>query len=503
MSRLTQKIRFVSVDDRTLADILGLDRSLTVRLGETHRQLAYVQKYVRELDCRSVVVEEHYIDRDYMEDHSIFYSKNLYPYPNFCRRVHFFNCELSQLRSELRGLRRDHGGDRERFVRTCAEFSENRYLGFSVIKPLPGCPVGRTVLRCFPAIKNEQYRRRFDCACDYEAHLLGLPLRVRGLAFQQQDRGVSACATTAIWSSLQRARDLEASGAATPAQITLRASQFALPFGRAMPSEGLSVDQMCQAVRSLGFAPNLFRGQTFEVSRDLLYSSILSGISPVLILDRFPDRSSHHAVAVVGMKVDTTSASSRDLDDQARELAGIYLHDDRAGPYLRADIRKHRKHPLVHIPHEFGQEEDWMLSHILIPMHEKIRLSFGELRSAAINAAKEVHIHRDKIGARRAPVSWQSRIVRSQSYLESMLFGDGGGDHKLVEKLCSSVRFSRYLGIVKVEGKDFDPIHIILDTTSTERNLDSIAVVQTSSSRGNTETIARRLSEFYDCRHVF
>ena len=74
MSRLTQKIRFVSVDDRTLAEILGLDGPLTASPGETHRQLAYVEKYVRDLGCRSVVVEEHYIDRDYMEDHSVFYS---------------------------------------------------------------------------------------------------------------------------------------------------------------------------------------------------------------------------------------------------------------------------------------------------------------------------------------------------------------------------------------------------------------------------------------------
>ena len=37
-----------------------------------------------------MLVEEHYIDRDHMEDHSVFYSRNLYPYSNFCRRVHFF-----------------------------------------------------------------------------------------------------------------------------------------------------------------------------------------------------------------------------------------------------------------------------------------------------------------------------------------------------------------------------------------------------------------------------
>ena len=292
---------------------------------------------------------------------------------------------------------------------------------------------------------------------------------------------------------------------ATPAQITMRASQYALPFGRAMPSDGLSLDQMCQAVRSLGFAPNLFRAGSFEVSRGLLYSAVLSGISPVLIIELLSQGGIRHAVAVAGMKVDQSSRARNRVDDQARQLAGLYVHDDRAGPYLRAEIRRSSKDLLLlHIPHRFGDPEDWLLTHILIPMHNKIRLSFAELGRAAIKVVTEIHIYRESVlEAPRTTVSWQSWINRPQSYVESMLAGDHGGNHKLVEKLCSSVPFSRYLGIVEVEANDFDPIHIILDTTSTERNLNCLAVVQTSNSRGNTERIAKELSKLYECHHIF
>ena len=128
--------------------------------------------------------------------------------------------------------------------RQADEFSRKNYVGFSVIKPLAGCPVGRTVLRCFPEKTSEAgYVRRFDCACDYRAHVLGILLHIRGLAFQQQDVGVSACATTALWSALQRTRALEETSAATPAQITIRASQYALPFGRSMPR------RVCQSTK--------------------------------------------------------------------------------------------------------------------------------------------------------------------------------------------------------------------------------------------------------------
>ena len=174
-------------------------------------------------------------------------------------------------------------------------------------------PVGRTVFS-MSAESGKGHTRKFHCACDYDPHLLGLRLSVTGLAFQQQDLGVSACATTALWTSLQRARQLEQSANATPAQITMRASQFALPFGRPMPSEGLSLDQMCQAVQSLGCTPSLHRAESFEVTRGLVFSSVSSGISPVLIMD-LPGEDISHAVAVAGIGVGETvpSLNSRDI----------------------------------------------------------------------------------------------------------------------------------------------------------------------------------------------
>ena len=55
------------------------------------RQLVYVERYLEDLGCKSILIEHDYIDRDYMEDHSVFYSRSLQPYPNRCQRVHFFS----------------------------------------------------------------------------------------------------------------------------------------------------------------------------------------------------------------------------------------------------------------------------------------------------------------------------------------------------------------------------------------------------------------------------
>src|SRR5262249_7080970 len=148
---------------------------------------------------------------------------------------------------------------------------------------------------------GKDYLRRFEAIRDYSVHLLGTELSVRGLGFQQQDQGVSACATTAIWSSLQKLRDFEDVAAATPAQITANASRYALPFGRSLPSEGLSLDQMCQGIHALGISPNLVRVESFRQARSIIFAAAISGIAPILIVRRASG--ARHAVAAAGVKL--------------------------------------------------------------------------------------------------------------------------------------------------------------------------------------------------------
>src|SRR4051812_1272681 len=59
-------------------------------------QLEYLGVYLSELNCKTVVTESHYIDRDYIQDVSLFYSRSLRNYPNFCQRLHFFNEPFDQ-----------------------------------------------------------------------------------------------------------------------------------------------------------------------------------------------------------------------------------------------------------------------------------------------------------------------------------------------------------------------------------------------------------------------
>ena len=307
------------------------------------RQLKYIEHYVKKLECQTVLVEAEYIDRDYIEDHSIFYSRNRQSLPNYCTRVHFFRgLTEEELRNHLEELVGACAKDSIGHSQRCAAFSKEFYLGFMVVKPLHGCPVGRTVLRTFsPECDDPKSVREFRGSLRYEAHLLGVGLTVFGLAFQQQDEGVSACATTAIWSSLQKLRSTEEVSAATPAQITMLASRFSLPFGRPMPAEGLNLDQMCQSIHALSISPDLLRTPTYEVARGVIYAAALSDTTPILIISH--PNLGRHALTVAGVKrrrEHEITPVRAFLDDRAGDLLGLYLHDDRIGPYVKAELIK-------------------------------------------------------------------------------------------------------------------------------------------------------------------
>lgn len=510
LNQVKPTLQFSSFGAKPLNELLGLRAPTFLASKEAFHQLNYVARYAEDLGCQSLALESHYIDRDYMEDHSVFYSKALYPYENYCRRIHFFSCpqdEVERRLEEIVGVGANHG--HEAYLSSCRKFSEDAYLGFTVIKPLTGSPVGKTVLRSFPeAHEDATHSRDFSCTRTYKAHLRGVELSVKGLAFQQQDVGVSACATTAIWSALQQSQKHEDIAIATPAQITMLAAKYSLPFGRSMPSEGLSLDQMCQAIQSLGLAPNLFRIDEFpDLARAFLYSSIRSGFAPVLVLRH---NTSCHAVAVAGMKLNTDhqpcpikSQDKEVADDAAGDLVALYIHDDRHGPYLRADFQVSGKKPvlMIKLREKESASEIWDLTHVIIPGHSKVRLTFSGLRQIAILVAGRVNAYRDLVESIKSNLlssqltMISSRIVRAHKYVEEMFVANPSFSNSSVLQLSTQLALARYLGVIRLETPFADPIDVLVDTTGTRRNSQCLGIVPLSTQLEHTPYLAGFISK--------
>lgn len=509
------KVEFVDISDRRLEVILELVAPAFSIPDEAFRQLRYLDDYTAKIGAVSLAIERTYIDRDFIEDHAAFYARSLHPYPNYCHRIHFFSASSKEVEDEImrvlnEGIRNGKKACRDAAVR----LSSDRYLGFAIIKPLAGTPVGRTILKTYPKVPQsdnaEQYLRDYSCTRSYPVHLLGIELTINGLAFQQQDVGVSACATTAVWSSLQKAREREEVTYATPAQITQLACRYSLPFGRAMPSEGLNTDQMCNAINALGVSPQLWRVDrgtgAFESARGYVHSAIRSFNAPILLLRHDSDQ--YHAVTVAGMKVaknpdqtalDSTGVKGHRIYDHASKLIGLYIHDDRLGPYISAElICKEGKAALKWMAN--GGEEIWTLTQLLIPMHGKIRLSFSGLRQVAIKACVEVSFlcqlaKKDGIeGLDNVPITFSSRILRAHEYSDELLFENHVSTPEDFRKYLASVPQSRYLGIIEIKAGFMDPIDILVDTTSTRRNAHCLGIVALSQRLSFTHIVRNRLA---------
>ena len=437
-------------------------------------QMKYMGVYLDSLGCRTIVHERHYIDRHYIEDFSLFYSRSLRNYPNFCQRIHFFSSEFDG-EQWSDSIRRANEGGREEVERQLAE----QYLGFMVIKSLPGSPIGRTVLRTFDVSASGGGRREFGTIRRYAVSLAGLSLSVDGLAFQQQDQGVSACATTALWCALQTTAPLERLSSPTPAEITEAASRYMLPEGRALPSEGLNFHQLCEAVRATGLAPVVLTSISPPEDQGYLATYLQSGL-PVLLGIVPLGRGQAHAVCGVGLRLGAVQPATDPnirYRNGATAIERIYVHDDRLGPYASARLKTTTVGGGVvttlelQWPDEQPAEESQLLG-MLIPVPVKLRLSAVRLRALAHEIAQAVAVGIPAFDG----LEVHTRFCRGATYLAKAY--DFNLSLEGLREFTHETALSRYVGVIGLVTDSGPVADVILDATETSANPAVLAIVR-------------------------
>lgn len=439
-------------------------------------QLKYLGEYLTQLGCKTIIVESHYVDRDYISDVALFYSRSLRSYPNYCYRLHFFTGEFDQSRwRELIINSRADGGCQAR------EFLQRGYLGFSVVRPLPGAPVGRTVLTTPRAA--DAYACHFESVREYKVHLSCFDLRVCGLAFQQQDQGVSACATTALWSAIHRVAYMEGLPVATPAEITEAATRYFLPGGRSLPSEGLTVHQICEATRAAGLAPLLIRGVSPEDDRAQLFSYVMSGLAPLIAIQPL-GTTQGHAVCAVGVKVGNVKPQTDPAlhyRDASTAMEGVYIHDDRLGPYALADLYAHTVDSTIRTgfrirwpDQETVEAEHSILTALIVPVPVKLRLPVTRMRALGMAIAEAT--------GRRLLPQFNRGVTLSCVYRQATAYKKaavkfGLTDDGLCRLACDTV-LSRYIGVIEISGPPGALFDVLVDATESRANPAVLACVK-------------------------
>jgi len=276
-----------------------------------------------ELGAQAVLIEEHYVDRHFLDDFAGYYARSFRPIRAACARMHFFSLQRESLNELLDAV----ACSAEARDRAQLQLQET-YLGFVVERPLRRAKVGRTVLRPYP----REDRRNFTTVRPYHVHLDGIELTVKGLAFQQQDGGTAVCASTALWSALQRVAPLAGHRTPTPFAVT-QAARSPFPAG-----QGLTTNGMATALSSLGYLADTFSPAAhLEWFCAQLTGCLQSQLPVILAISR---GAKGHAVVVTGYSepsganlVGIPNSDVTPILMAGAAVETLYVRDDNLGAY--------------------------------------------------------------------------------------------------------------------------------------------------------------------------
>ncbi|MDI9609724.1 MAG: papain-like cysteine protease family protein [Archaeoglobaceae archaeon] len=228
--------------------------------------------------AKSFVIEENYVDRDWREEYSIFYSKTFYDnISKFTTRVHMFSEKIVNSEDWLRNLK------------------EENYIGYFVLRPIP-IKYGKLLKVLVKPMKkplnvNEE-EKLYLAACEFTPHLGGsfVP-KIKTFPFYAQDSSVTVCAHACMWMLTEYMHRKFHLNRPTIRDFIERTIPL---LGRVVPSPGLSASQMCVILSSLGYNVSIDASQS-EMKNYRIYDTdriikridayLESGLPTILVVD--------------------------------------------------------------------------------------------------------------------------------------------------------------------------------------------------------------------------
>jgi len=454
--------------------------------SDPSRQIKYLRCYLTDLGVSSVLEEPKYFDRDYLAEFTAFYSTSVKGYVNSCRRLHFFSGPV--LDRAL--LERAVGGDEE-----AARQLQERYRGFVVVRPVPWAPIGRTVLRWYderlPATPRNNAPTR-----SYRSHVAGLTLSVEGVAWQQQDSAVGACATVALWSLLQVSAFDEHHSIPTTADITRLAHKASSRF-RLFPSSGLTPEQICEAIKQRDLAPVALAGDLSAkegFQRERFSSScaaLLRSGFPVLIVGTFANGRQHAVCAVGFRECDVSQELPGSIDFRDHGIRHLYINDDNLGPNVRFEIQdgEDGKPVLLRASaperRQPGCSDDpsrtypafkpWLL---IAAVREGLRMSPDALHSAGLRTTTAIRLALQGKAPEGGdppatpPLHFRVQFMRLNEYMEEL--GRQIEDRTVLAAARLALweqvpAMSLYVGVVSIGCQGSALLDVLVDTTGADR----------------------------------
>ncbi len=436
-SNFPYEIRSYSIDN--LIEIFLENPFSNRAFVKSKNHIKYFQEYFDKLDAHTIIIEKEYIDKDYLEDYAAYYVRCFNDYGKKCKRLHFFKSEISNDDFEEILILNHEEAIVQRIIK--------EYLGFIILKPIPETTIGRTCLKTY----KEEDGRSYPIKRMYNVNLFGISLVVNTLALQEQDKVASACATSALWSVFQSTGMLFQHPIPSPVEITSSATKKYLTIYRALPNQGLCIEQMVQAIINVGLVSYNVNVKMNEfLLTSYVYAYLKANIPIIFVIEiiqnlkigdlkklKCGDYKGKHAIAITGFRTNeakTVKVGDYFFKSRAASISKLFVHDDQVGPFARMEfdgikikINGHNQNIYDSLSiswqnkdGEYGSKR--AIPHtLLIPLYKKIRLPLAVIQDATIrfNAAIESFLYDDFLPTNET-LEWEIYLITVEKLKEEI-----------------------------------------------------------------------------------
>jgi hypothetical protein len=362
--------------------------------------------------CGCVVEENNYVDQDFLDSYGAFYVYNFKESPKICRRIHFFS-DCIKL-EDIFGCEGINGEEFEYNVEVQKKLNEHRdkngkykenYLGSTIIRPGAQPTLSRTYISPSVLPKNEFVL----CGGKKNANLYGANLETFNAPYIQQDGKVSMCVTVSIWMATEALSLQWRTPNLSTSSITKIATSSDLTSGRAIPSSGLTNEQMNWALDSIGYDPILIEtGKMKPIDiNSIIYTYVESKI-PVILGIKDSNSAMMHAITVVGhgYREITNNPTKRMTEGKTKIeycpsnfwAPYFIIHDDSGGPYLYMETLNNNNILItdkIELQKRKKKGSAFKITSMTIPLPKHIFLRGDEAESKALSIIKRLTKFKD------------------------------------------------------------------------------------------------------------
>ena len=371
------------------------------------------------------------------------YARCFIDYSKKCTRLHFFSLAFS--RNDLENL----------IINEDTFLSSNKlqdnYIGFLVVKPMPETIIGRTCLKVYD--DNRNYKRNFPTTRRYDVNLFGIQLEIHSLAFQEQDKIVSACATSALWTTFHGTINIWNHYIPSPSEITRAAYNYFPDHERMTPNKGLTEEQIAGAINNLNLEHHYIPLSVEQINNEYGYptANYLKNVIYAYIKDGFPiilvgyvakntinsnskfkiklNEEDLHAVTITGYHIsDNKVEYYNEISTTASYLDKIYVHDDGVGPFARMELDNEEvvlinNEPIHNTLSTSWTEKNDEIGHyrfvpeyLIIPVYHKVRISYTTIEECIESLSEFLKWMVTQINLKLQNFLWDIHITTVNKY---------------------------------------------------------------------------------------